>query len=622
MAGVLFLKNRNVNSSIAFKNKCHKIKSYVENHFSQFFRKVIFINPDQNTFLVFFQKNDNYKYYSNNSGSWLAYEGIVFALKKTKILNAKDIFNLYHKYQEDFIKHLDGHFVIKLYDKSKDKTLICNDFIKNRTNYILETAHEIMVTPFLLFTSFIKKPELDMTAFNEYMWRYYIMSDRTMLTDVRRLTGAELIEISGNNITKRKYWNFPKQYTDMSFNDSVDALCNSLKETARLIESDGRKPLIEFTMGQDSRTVLSSFTNQNFPFTTAIYGKDSFHEVQNVKEMSERHNFQNHHIQLQDSFINTPWENTKDSILLGNAEEPVYIMGRILHMRMQYLTISTLALNGVHGRFYKDGIWNEMILMNLYREPKKFNSDVFIKYRALNKNYRDDIFNTNYKILKDNSSKYFNQLIQSSISGYEDSPMPMQVDKFDVEHYAVFGMTANNICNNIIDLVSPLLLRRNLEFAFTLPAKWRYNLSRIQRAIVYKLDPNLAREKTDFAGLNMVPTNPITFLPFMFRYWFGQSKKFRDKLKNLMGFNVKTQLQKAWDYKTIYQNFLKDDEVQSLLNYDTLKLSTIIDKKPWQKLVEQYNNDEFHSLERLEYILKIVTVEYFLKKCSEIENIN
>ena len=445
------------------------------------------------------------------------------------------------------------------------------------------------------------------------------MSDRSMLKGVRRTKMASLYSIAKDKIQHKTYWEFPHGYTTLSFSQAAEKLTESMKESARLVNSIGTKPVIEFTMGQDSRTVLSAFTNQNLPFTTAIYGKEDFEEVVHVKEMAKRHSFETHHIQLQEDYINSPWESAKNSILISSADQPVYLMGRILHMRNQYRKISSLALNGVHGRFYKDGIWNEMYIMNFYMEPRAFKSDVFIKYRALNKNYRDAVFNDNYILVKGESSKYFNEMISASIQGYADSPVAIQVDKFDVEHYAVFGMNGNNICNFSIDLLSPLLVRRNLEFGFTWPVKWRYNLSRIQRALVYNMDPSLAREKTNFGNVNMVPKNGLSYLPFLGHYWFGQSKKFRDKIKNLAGINVKTALQKAWDYLPIYQRFFYNDEVQSMLDYNSMMLSGITDRKHWNSFIESYKTQKSESLADLEYVLKLITVEYFLQKCNKLK---
>jgi hypothetical protein len=225
--------------------------------------------------------------------------------------------------------------------------------------------------------------------------------------------------------------------------------------------------------------------NQNIPFIAAIFGNDDFSEVQKVKEVTAIFGIENHHIKLDESFTSNPWDSIKkDSILTSSEEEPGYLVGRIMHVRRHYLPLSTTAVNGVRGRFYKDGFWNEMYIINLYREPKSFIVDTFIKYRVLNKNHRDDIFSESYLDIKNQSRSYFSDMINRSISDSESSPVAIQVDIFDAEHYAAFGQVANTSCNYILDVMYPLLYRRNIEFAVTLISKRRFNLSRIQRGIV------------------------------------------------------------------------------------------------------------------------------------------
>jgi len=455
-------------------------------------------------------------------------------------------------------------------------------------------------------------------AFNEYMWRYYIMSTRSMLKNVARMPPGTRYRIQDKKLYGEKYWEFPHHYTRLSFSDSVEKLRASLMESARLIHKDGRTPVIDFTSGQDSRTILAAFTSQKLPFISTIYGKDDYAEVTHVKEMAKRHGIDLKHIKLQDEFVARPWASLKDDIVLSSAEEPAYLMGRILHMRRQYLQYSGLTVNGVHGRFYKDGTWNEMYLMNLNREPKSFNSELFIKYRALNKNYRDDIFNEKLKQIKSRSKAYYKQMIEASVAGYKDSPVAMQVDKMDMEHYATYGMTGNSICNNIIDLVSPLLFRRNLEFALTVPPYWKNNLSKLQRHLVYEMDPALAREDTGVAGIDMLPRKGIAHALFMMRYGFMVTQKFRDKIKNLAGLKVDTTLQKAWDYLPVYNRFYDDNDVQALLHNKALALGSIINQSAWDAMLKQYESADYRTVPRMEFILKIVTVEYFLKKCGDI----
>jgi hypothetical protein len=334
--------------------------------------------------------------------------------------------------------------------------------------------------------------------------------------------------------------------------------------------------------------------------------------------MVKRHHIKNIHIKLSDDYQKNPWPYFRKGVLLGSCEEPGYIIGRILHMKSQYFGSKKLIVNGVHGRYYKDGLWNEIYVSNFYREPARLEINKLLKYRIMNKIYMDDIFSEKFGKIKSQSQEYFKNMIINSLKAVEGSPLNMQIDKFDAEHYGNFGNIANSVCDLVLDLVSPLLLRRNLEFALELPVSWKYNLSKIQRAIVYQLDENLSRGKTDFGNITMEPKTGISYYKFLLEYWFVQSKKLRDKYKNKLGLPVTTQLQKAWDYLPIYRSMYDHEEVRNLLNYNKMMLSDILDQDQWHNFIDDFENKEYVSIDFYEYLYKILSVESFLKMTTKI----
>jgi len=618
MAGVVLLiskKNHNLNK---LNKKIQRAEHFINRHLAQYFKNISIQNPNPDHYLIQFRKDDRKKYYALKNGSWIAFSGHVFALNETRIFNAEELWDLYTKYGINFPNLLDGHFVIKVFDSTTNKFLVFNDIAKNRSEFLTETDNYILFSPFLLLSALIKKPELDHYAFNEYMWRYYILSDRTMLKGTSRFTPATMYEVQDGILKSKRYWSWPEKYSSMKFSDAVEKLSESMKESAQLVTKFDIEPVIEFTMGQDSRQIVSAFTNQKIPFTSAIFGKDTFYEVQNVKKMTARHGIKNIHVKLSDDYINNPFPYFKKGILLSNMEEPGYLIGRILHMKSLYRPTSSLLINGVHGRYYKDGLWNEIYVLNLYREPSSLDINKLLKYRIMNKNYDNKIFADHYQEIKSQSSEYFTSLIRDSVNDRSNSPISIQLDKFDAEHYSTFGMVANTACDFTIDLLSPLLLRRNLEFALELPVKWKYNLSNIQRAVVHNLDSDLAKEITDFADVTMTPKSGLPFMMFLSRYWYAQSKKLQDKYKNKLGFHVTTPIQKAWDYAPIYRSLIRDDATRNMLNYNHMAMSDILDKKSWNEYINHFYNSDVVSIDQYEYLLKILSVELFLQLSREI----
>ncbi len=615
MAGVILLFSKNPKNGADLEDKIKRLKKYCQNNFKRYFKEISYLKPNNNHLLIQFRKNSESKIYSDIDGSWLTFSGHVFALNETRSYSANDLWNMYMQYKFNLPNYLDGHFVIKIFDAKQNKFIVFNDIYRNRIEFLTESEDYIMFSPFLLLSSVIKKPELDQFSFNEFMWRYYILSNRSMLKDSSKILPSTIYTIHNNKLSYDRYWQWPEKFTSMKFPDAVDKLCESMKESASLINKLEPNPLIEFTMGQDSRQIVSAFTNQKLPFVSAIYGKDSFYEVVNVKSVTKRHNIKNLHIKLSEDYEIDPWPHFKKGVVLGSAEEPGYLIGRIMHMKSQYLGLSNYILNGVHGRYYKDGLWNEIYVSNFYREPRGLDIDKLLKFRIMNKKYKHDIFNSEFIDIKSRSREYFSNMISHSIKGMEKSPISIQLDKFDAEHYGNFGNVANTACDFILNLISPLLLRRNLEFALELPVKWKYNLSRTQRAIVHKLDENLAREITDFANITMEPKSGLSYQKFLLKYWFTQSQKLRDKYKNRLGFEVKTQLHKAWDYLPIYKKMFENDEVKSLLNIENMVLSEILNENSWLSYYNDFTGRKDLTMESFEYLYKLLSVELFLQMC-------
>ena len=131
----------------------------------------------------------------------------------------------------------------------------------------------------------------------------------------------------------------------------------------------------------------------------------------------------------------------------------------------------------------------------------------------------------------------------------------------------------------------------------------------------------MAKEKTDFGGVNMVPKNIFTYIPFYIRYFWFQSKRLRNKILTKIGFNPTTHLQEAWDYLPVYKLLFQDENFQKNLKYKNMYLSEIIKADEWNKFLKKFRNDKFQIVNNYEYLFKIMSVEYFMKKVNELERI-
>ncbi len=617
MSGTLLLISKNSRNTELFQSKIQHLHRFIDAEFKEHFSKILSHNLNKNGLLIEFRNTNDKKFHIDEQKNWLAYEGTVFALDQTKKYDAEELLALYKNKGANFVNKLDGHFVIKIYDVNKDEYIVINDFIKYKTNFFTEDENFQLFTPFLVTAAIIRKPELDLNAFNEFMWRYSILSEKSMLKGVERLSPATIYNIAHGKITQQKYWQWPHQYTNLSFEDCVEKSKESFRESARLIDQSYGKTCLDLTMGQDSRLLVSAFKNQQLPFVTSTYGKDSFFEVKAVKEMAAKHHIENHQIKPTDEYLTRLWYYFIRSILLGSAELPGYTLGRTMFMREEQMKLGNVLVNGADGQFYKNGLWIEMYTLNLYFEPKKVNSNLFIRLRAMSKNYNDSIFADDFIDVKRKSADYYRAIINEEIAGYTDSPVSIQMDKFSLYRWTNFLNAANSTVSMITDSISPLLMRRNLDLALQIPVRWKFHSSKFQREIVYRLDPDLAREKTDMGGINMVPKNMFTYIPFWFKYSYFQSRRLRNKIKTIMGIHVDTELQEAWDYLPVYKQLFSTPELKEYLNYRKMYLAEIIKENEWTSFLSSFDDPESQQLNTFEHLFKLAGIEYFLKVANK-----
>ena len=176
MAGTLLLIPKKPGGNDLYIEKVHRLEHFINQYYDRYLKKTSLHHTTDGALLIEFRKNNKIKIFTDDKGNWLTFEGTVFARKKTKAYNAQELLTLYLQAPAKFPDDLDGHFVIKLYDATRNIYLIVNDILKNKINYLTENDQFILFTPFVILSGILNKPEPDLYAFNEFMCRYYILS--------------------------------------------------------------------------------------------------------------------------------------------------------------------------------------------------------------------------------------------------------------------------------------------------------------------------------------------------------------------------------------------------------------------------------------------------------------
>jgi len=609
MAGTLLLVNRSFSSS-DWNRLCDHIGDTSRNIYGDHLSDIKELAREESYFLLAFSNYHLDFSYLDHAGNRVIIDGHVFHLEEARGLSPKELLAMYLDSPNDFASQLDGHFVIKIWYKASSTWHVFTDIIKYKSNFYVETEECVMFTPFAATCGAITEVKVDPYALNEFMWRYYIMSHRSMLTGVSKCEPATHYEITSAGLSMSRYWDFPHQFSGDSFEASVEKMQQSMTSTMTMLDDTFGGNCLDFTMGQDTRFLVSAQRASGRDFKTSIFGKDEFFEVEDTLKLAEKHAIDHHVIQLEEDYLNSVEDYFKKAVLLTSCEEPGYIVGRILYMRERQRALGNCSINGAEGQFYKNGLWDEHYMINFYRDPGKFKVDLFLSMRALSKNYEDSHFSDDFLAIKANSRAYIKDIIEGAIASHVDAPTAIHTDRFDIYYWLNYAATANNACDYVIPAFSPMLLRRNFEQAIAIPVQWKFNLSKYMRAVVYGLDPALAAEKNDWAGVNMVPKKGLAWLPFYAKYFWAQSKRFRKKIGTKMGWKKTTALQSAWDYRPLFEDLVSSDWSKSLLDDNPL-LEDLLKPPQWIEYTKEVRTSGT-SLHKIENYMKLMSVEYFL----------
>ena len=148
--------------------------------------------------------------------------------------DAEFCLNSYIKYDKDFIKKLNGNFVIAIYDSKSKKVIIANDRFGFRVHYYYLDKDKLLLTPeikaILCDESF--KKELDKIGVCQYFAFGEFWGTNTFFQNINLLPPASILTYDGNRLCLEKYWElkYAPDY-DKTEDEYSDELVKALHES-------------------------------------------------------------------------------------------------------------------------------------------------------------------------------------------------------------------------------------------------------------------------------------------------------------------------------------------------------------------------------------------------------
>lgn len=287
MFDILFIKN--------FTNKLDYLKINFDFEKLPFYESIkkFQYNINLKNAKCFYLERDknNINYY--NKDYWHTFVfGFVFTNKiysydekeNPKIIYAKEVFQLFSKYQQSLVKYIKGSFVILFYNNSTEEIFVISDrhnvlpvYIYNKNGLvIISSSVKAIVHTGLVHTNYDRVSLLQQLIFD------YMLDDYTLFKEIKRIKPATIYYISRNGERKQEYFQINNLYHEklLPRMESLDLLAEQLFENVQLYTSDKKKILVSLTGGFDGRTNVAMLRKEPEEFLCYSYGMPNSRQIQ------------------------------------------------------------------------------------------------------------------------------------------------------------------------------------------------------------------------------------------------------------------------------------------------------------------------------------------------------
>lgn len=376
--------------------------------------------------------------------------GVFFSGRVFDISNIHEyVLEEYKNNETEFVKTLNGVFVLVIYDLKKNKVVICNDrygmhpFYYSKENFSFSSS----VNGILKNKKIKRKIEWD--SWRDLFSYGHILGDRTLFKDIFRLPPASILEYSNKKISIKNYWDYGKVKINkkLSEKDFVSLGAEILKR-AVLRQSNGIKKMkILLSGGYDSRCIASAlkkYTSIKFEtFTSPLHGCGRY-DIIYAKDLAKKLGVKNKTLKKEKNVYKKYFEN---------------FLKEVDYHSFEHLWAVPLRNKIKRGSINMDGIAGDVLL----KGPALL---FFDKYeRETDSKLARDLIYANLRIGPKNMEKYFSKnLAKNLISSKKTIKEELKKIKNEKNKFTEFFI--KNRTKNSVSLIPEKLLAKRIETLF------------------------------------------------------------------------------------------------------------------------------------------------------------
>lgn len=491
--------------------------------------------------------------------------------------DAEFCLNSYIKHGKEFIKDLNGNFVLLIYDLKSNKILIANDRFGFRVHYYYLDKDKLLFAPevkaILCDKSFIK--QLDEIGVCQYFAFGEFWGNITFFKNINILPAASILTYDGNKLNLEKYWElkYVPNY-DIKEEDYSYELVKALQESVKRRMEQKRIYGVTLSGGLDSRSVLSTIPKtKRKEIFACTFGSEDCDEVKIAKKVTKMLGINNHII-----------SEVKPSMILDYAAKDIRLNeGRnYIGVTFAYPIFNKLR-NNVDIIF--DGFALDLTLGGSYLNKKRINCknenaliDSISKRRIFNDEELKNLFLPDYFNKVKNIPK---QLIRTEFEKLKSKHAGNKSDEFFMNTHVAWMHIGDLTIRNFLEVSHPTSDNDFFDIILRIPPEWRLN-HHIYKKFIKKISPEIS--KIPYDKIMIRPTSP-TILWKLATVYLVIRERFKKKLyaiskgkillknkRSYVSFDEWFRTDPKWQnfFKEVL--FYKDDISVEILNFDYIKL--------------------------------------------------
>jgi asparagine synthase (glutamine-hydrolysing) len=260
---------------------------------------------DRNFGILFSKDSD----FFHNSNIAVFLEGRIYNFKDNKI--SKRISKLYKRYGTEFIKNLNGHFALLIWDKEKKRLFVAIDRLGLKDIFYYKTSNDNFffssrIRPLLDLPDY--RISIDENSLANYLCYQFVPKPSTLFKGIKKIPTSEVLSFKEGKVSMKNYWNIVFKNCVMNEEKYANELRRILIKSIKLRIPEEKRIGLLLSGGLDS-TIIASVLKNNIEndriisFTGGFEGYDEYGSFEYGQRVADILGIENKKVVIDENII-------------------------------------------------------------------------------------------------------------------------------------------------------------------------------------------------------------------------------------------------------------------------------------------------------------------------------